>query len=156
MLHPHTGFSNQTPNSNSREIGGRIIHRPIPVGAFSSRPPGVLPSYNMPPKASGQVDGTPISHWFHGNISREDTECLLKHSGANGTFLIRYSTSTQKYVLSVIYNQQLYHYPIEELLDGFYQVGMVYFSSDIFIFAFSGTFIAAHTFSSVVLFKARS
>ncbi|VDM16444.1 unnamed protein product [Hydatigera taeniaeformis] len=122
MLHPHTGFSNQTPNSNSREIGGRIIHRPIPVGAFSSRPPGVLSSYNMPPKVSGQVDGTPISHWFHGNISREDTECLLKHSGVNGTFLIRYSTSTQKYVLSVIYNQQLYHYPIEELLDGFYQV----------------------------------
>ncbi|KAH9285373.1 Tyrosine-protein kinase HTK16 [Echinococcus granulosus] len=122
MLHPHTGFSNQTPNSNSREIGGRIIHRPIPVGAFSSRLPGGLQAYNMPPKVSGQIDGTPISHWFHGSISREDTECLLKHSGVNGTFLIRYSTSTQKYVLSVINNHQLYHYPIEELLDGFYQV----------------------------------
>ncbi|KAM7540368.1 hypothetical protein Aperf_G00000042277 [Anoplocephala perfoliata] len=123
MLHPHTGFSSQTPNPNSREIGGRIIHRPIPVGAFQSRPPGGIPkAYNMSPKAPGQVNATPISHWFHGNISREDTECLLKHSGVNGTFLIRFSTSTQKYVLSVIYNQQLYHYPIEELLDGFYQV----------------------------------
>ncbi|KAL7062744.1 hypothetical protein AAHC03_029 [Spirometra sp. Aus1] len=77
----------------------------------------------MPSKPSGPPSGsTPSSHWFHGNISREDTECLLKHTGQNGTFLIRYSISTQKYVLSVIHNQQLYHYPIEELLDGFYQV----------------------------------
>lgn len=123
MLHPHTGFSSQTPNSSAREVGGRIIHRPIPVGAFSSHAAGAIQQhYNMPPKVSGQVDSTPIGHWFHGSITREDTECLLKHAGLSGTFLIRYSTSTQKYVLSVIHNQQLYHYPIEELLDGFYQV----------------------------------
>ncbi|CAL8099188.1 unnamed protein product [Calicophoron daubneyi] len=100
----------------------RIIHRPIPVTAA---PIGVSPFELVAPRVhpkSSNCDDSPPSCWFHGSISREDTERLLKHHGGNGTFLIRYSTSTHKYVLSVIYNQQLYHYPVEELPDGFYQV----------------------------------
>ncbi|GAA55551.1 Tyrosine-protein kinase htk16 [Clonorchis sinensis] len=104
----------------------RIIHRPIPVTAapIGISPFELVPPRNMPtrPKSEAIDSTTPPSHWFHGNISREDTERLLKHHSHNGTFLIRYSTSTHKYVLSVIYNQMLYHYPIEELPDGFYQV----------------------------------
>ncbi|KER32163.1 hypothetical protein T265_12862, partial [Opisthorchis viverrini] len=103
----------------------RIIHRPIPVTAapIGISPFELVPPRNMPtrPKSEAIDSTTPPSHWFHGNISREDTERLLKHHSHNGTFLIRYSTSTHKYVLSVIYNQMLYHYPIEELPDGFYQ-----------------------------------
>lgn len=106
----------------------RIIHRPIPVTPSAA---GISPfelvaprsgAAGAAPRAKQDLDTTPISHWFHGSISREDTERLLRQLANNGTFLIRFSTSTHKYVLSVIYNQQLYHYPIEELPDGFYQV----------------------------------
>ncbi|CAH8852741.1 unnamed protein product [Trichobilharzia szidati] len=102
----------------------RVIHRPIPITASSVvLSPFELVTPRMPVKTVADVpDAVPSGHWFHGNISREDTERLLKHHSVNGTFLIRFSTSTHKYVLSVIYNQQLYHYPIEELSDGFYQV----------------------------------
>lgn len=102
----------------------RIIHRPIPLTVASSvLSPFDLVNSRMPARTNVDVANVaPTSHWFHGSISREDTERLLKYHGQNGTFLIRFSTSTHKYVLSVIYNQQMFHYPIEELSDGFYQV----------------------------------
>ncbi|KAF8567083.1 hypothetical protein P879_03314 [Paragonimus westermani] len=103
----------------------RVIHRPIPVTATPTV--GISPFELVTPRMPARlktdgVDHTPSGHWFHGSCSREDTERLLKHHAQNGTFLIRYSTSTHKYVLSLIHNQMLYHYPIEELPDGFYQV----------------------------------
>ncbi|KAK4470933.1 hypothetical protein MN116_006440 [Schistosoma mekongi] len=102
----------------------RLIHRPIPITASSVvLSPFELVTPRMPVRTEANPpESTPSGYWFHGNISREDTERLLKHHSQNGTFLIRFSISTHKYVLSVIYNQQLYHYPIEELSDGFYQV----------------------------------
>ncbi|TNN06742.1 Tyrosine-protein kinase HTK16 [Schistosoma japonicum] len=102
----------------------RVIHRPIPITASSIvLSPFELVTPRMPVRTEANPPETaPSGYWFHGNISREDTERLLKHHSQNGTFLIRFSISTHKYVLSVIYNQQLYHYPIEELSDGFYQV----------------------------------
>ncbi|CAH8589118.1 unnamed protein product [Schistosoma bovis] len=102
----------------------RVIHRPIPITASSVvLSPFELVTPRMPVRTvADPPEVVPSGHWFHGNISREDTERLLKHHSQNGTFLIRFSISTHKYVLSVIYNQQLYHYPIEELSDGFYQV----------------------------------
>lgn len=65
-----------------------------------------------------------LSNWYHGTISREDTEKKMKSTPGlpNGSFLIRYSHSTRKYVLSTLYDHAVYHYPIEELTDGFYQV----------------------------------
>ncbi|PAA89541.1 hypothetical protein BOX15_Mlig008106g2 [Macrostomum lignano] len=63
-----------------------------------------------------------LSRWFHGEVGREETERRLKAQGGLGTFLVRYSHSTNKFVLSVLCDSASYHYPIDELPDGFYQV----------------------------------
>ncbi|THD23626.1 Tyrosine-protein kinase [Fasciola hepatica] len=121
MPQPRKAVNDNCVSCSHSEV--RVIHRPIPIAAV---PLGVSPFELVAPRMpvrpkSDAAEAAPSTHWFHGSITREDTERLLKHQGHNGTFLIRYSTSTHKYVLSVIYNHQLYHYPIEELPDGFYQ-----------------------------------
>ncbi|KAH0564657.1 tyrosine-protein kinase Shark isoform X2 [Cotesia glomerata] len=54
--------------------------------------------------------------WFHGKLSRDDAEGLLKNElNENGTFLVRESsTSIGDYVLSVLWNQQVHHYQIRK------------------------------------------
>ncbi|XP_058804945.1 tyrosine-protein kinase Shark [Phymastichus coffea] len=54
--------------------------------------------------------------WFHGNLSRDDAEQLLKDEGReNGTFLVRESgSSLGDYVLSVTYNGDVAHYQIRK------------------------------------------
>lgn len=126
MLMPH----NKLVNDNVRNQGkSRIIHRPIPLTAApANASPFELVVPRISTRSSNEVgELNLLNQWFHGSISRDDTEKLLKHNGQNGTFLIRFSGSTHKYVLSVIHNQQMYHYPIEELSDGFYQVSIFCF-----------------------------
>ncbi|KAL3318646.1 hypothetical protein Ciccas_002686, partial [Cichlidogyrus casuarinus] len=70
----------------------------------------------------GSESSTRNSLWYHASISRDDSEKLLASNLHDGSFLIRFSISTLKYVLSLVFQKKFYHYPIEELPDGFYQV----------------------------------
>lgn len=58
--------------------------------------------------------------WFHGRISRGESEDLLKqNSMQNGKYLLRESTSQlDSYVLSVCFNGQVVHYQILRNRDG--------------------------------------
>ncbi|CAK1602261.1 unnamed protein product [Parnassius mnemosyne] len=52
-------------------------------------------------------------NWFHGKISRESAEKLLKEEGEDGVFLVRESnTSPGDYVLSVLHQGEVVHYQI--------------------------------------------
>lgn len=52
-------------------------------------------------------------NWFHGKISRDAAEKLLKEEGEDGVFLVRESnTSPGDYVLSVLHQGQVVHYQI--------------------------------------------
>ncbi|KPI95017.1 Tyrosine-protein kinase HTK16 [Papilio xuthus] len=52
-------------------------------------------------------------NWFHGKISRENAEILLKEEGEDGVFLVRESnTSPGDYVLSVLHQGEVVHYQI--------------------------------------------
>ncbi|XP_031636726.1 tyrosine-protein kinase Shark isoform X2 [Contarinia nasturtii] len=51
--------------------------------------------------------------WYHRSLTREDAEDLLKESGSDGVFLVRDSkTSPGDYVLSVLHEDEVYHYQI--------------------------------------------
>uniref|UniRef100_A0A182WE56 Tyrosine-protein kinase n=1 Tax=Anopheles minimus TaxID=112268 RepID=A0A182WE56_9DIPT len=51
--------------------------------------------------------------WFHGKISREDAEEILRREGSDGVFLVRESsTSEGDYVLSVLFKDEVVHYAI--------------------------------------------
>uniref|UniRef100_A0A4Y0BFA5 Tyrosine-protein kinase n=1 Tax=Anopheles funestus TaxID=62324 RepID=A0A4Y0BFA5_ANOFN len=51
--------------------------------------------------------------WFHGKISREDAEEILRREGSDGVFLVRESsTSEGDYVLSVLFKGEVVHYAI--------------------------------------------
>ncbi|XP_021192444.3 tyrosine-protein kinase Shark isoform X1 [Helicoverpa armigera] len=52
-------------------------------------------------------------NWFHGKISRDTAEKLLKEEGEDGVFLVRESnTSPGDYVLSVLHQGEVVHYQI--------------------------------------------
>ncbi|CAB3256412.1 unnamed protein product [Arctia plantaginis] len=52
-------------------------------------------------------------NWFHGKISRDTAEKLLKEEGEDGVFLVRESnTSHGDYVLSVLHQGEVVHYQI--------------------------------------------
>ncbi|PAA87163.1 hypothetical protein BOX15_Mlig000491g2, partial [Macrostomum lignano] len=62
-------------------------------------------------------------YWFHGQLGREETERRLHAQGGHGDYLVRYSSATGKYVLSLLHTDgSIYHYPIDRLDDGFYQL----------------------------------
>ncbi|XP_050081362.1 tyrosine-protein kinase Shark [Anopheles maculipalpis] len=51
--------------------------------------------------------------WFHGKISREDVEDILRRDGSEGVFLVRESSSSDgDYVLSVLFKGEVIHYAI--------------------------------------------
>ncbi|XP_053318414.1 tyrosine-protein kinase ZAP-70 [Spea bombifrons] len=60
--------------------------------------------------------------FFYGSISRTDAEEYLKLAGMkDGSFLLRQCLRTLGgYVLSVVYNLQFHHYPVEKQLNGTY------------------------------------
>lgn len=52
-------------------------------------------------------------NWFHGKISRDTAERMLKEEGEDGVFLVRESnTSPGDYVLSVLHQGEVVHYQI--------------------------------------------
>ncbi|KXJ82070.1 hypothetical protein RP20_CCG016017 [Aedes albopictus] len=51
--------------------------------------------------------------WFHGKISRERAEEILRQEGGNGVFMVRESTSSEgDFVLSVLFQDEVVHYQI--------------------------------------------
>ncbi|XP_060081204.1 tyrosine-protein kinase HTK16-like [Ylistrum balloti] len=66
--------------------------------------------------------------WYHGKISREAAESLLKeglgHLGSvDGLFLVRDSTSCKDdFVLSVTHNARVYQFQLKEVYDGHYRL----------------------------------
>ena len=52
--------------------------------------------------------------WFHGNLSRVESEQVLRdHGFQEGLFLVRNSsTAEHSYVLSVVHNDKVIHYEI--------------------------------------------
>ncbi|KAF5281211.1 hypothetical protein FQR65_LT14826 [Abscondita terminalis] len=57
--------------------------------------------------------------WYHGKISREEAECILREgTKLNGSFLVRDScTSKGDFALSVLQNDQIFHYQIRKHSD---------------------------------------
>lgn len=62
--------------------------------------------------------------FFYGSISRSEAEEHLKLAGmSDGLFLLRQCLrSLGGYVLSMVYNLEFYHYPIERQLNGTYAI----------------------------------
>ncbi|XP_044162041.1 tyrosine-protein kinase ZAP-70 isoform X2 [Bufo gargarizans] len=62
--------------------------------------------------------------FYYGSISRADAEEFLKLAGMmDGLFLLRQCLRTLGgYVLSVVFNLQFYHYPVERQLNGTYAI----------------------------------
>lgn len=60
--------------------------------------------------------------FFYGSISRSDAEQYLKLAGmGDGLFLLRQCLrSLGGYVLSLVWNLEFYHYPVEKQLNGTY------------------------------------
>ena len=57
--------------------------------------------------------------WFHGNLSREESETLLRRFGLkDGTFLVRERVDANSYAICVAHNQRIYHYLLERNNDG--------------------------------------
>ena len=57
--------------------------------------------------------------WFHGNLSREESETLLRRSGLkDGTFLVRERVDANSYAICVAHSQKIYHYLLERNNDG--------------------------------------
>ncbi|XP_062559479.1 tyrosine-protein kinase Shark isoform X2 [Armigeres subalbatus] len=51
--------------------------------------------------------------WFHGKISRERAEEILRQEGGDGVFMVRESTSSEgDFVLSVLFHDEVVHYQI--------------------------------------------
>ncbi|KAM9328997.1 SH2 domain-containing protein 4A [Gastrophryne carolinensis] len=66
----------------------------------------------LPHKAGWDTSGTCIAPWFHGIISRQESENLLK-SQVPGSFLIRISEKIQGYVLSIRHADDYMHFLID-------------------------------------------
>ncbi|XP_050091066.1 tyrosine-protein kinase Shark isoform X1 [Anopheles aquasalis] len=62
--------------------------------------------------------------WFHGKITREDAEDLLRREGSEGVFLVRESSSSDgDFVLSVLFKGEVIHYAIRHHGDdAFYSI----------------------------------
>ena len=52
--------------------------------------------------------------WFHGPVSREDSEKRIKQYGLrDGLFLIRERTQVNSYALCVVFKNEVYHYLLD-------------------------------------------
>ena len=52
--------------------------------------------------------------WFHGAISREESEHRIRHFGlVDGLFLVRERTQVNSFALCVVFNHQIYHYLLD-------------------------------------------
>ncbi|XP_035791172.1 tyrosine-protein kinase Shark-like isoform X2 [Anopheles albimanus] len=62
--------------------------------------------------------------WFHGKITREEAEDLLRREGSEGVFLVRESSSSDgDFVLSVLFKGEVIHYAIRHHGDdAFYSI----------------------------------
>ncbi|XP_069104471.1 tyrosine-protein kinase HTK16-like [Argopecten irradians] len=75
-----------------------------------------------------KIENEDDCRWYHGKISREAAESLLKegliHLGnVDGLFLVRDSTSSKDdFVLSVTHNARVYQFQLKEAYDGHYRL----------------------------------
>ncbi|XP_063784371.1 lymphocyte cytosolic protein 2-like isoform X3 [Pseudophryne corroboree] len=78
-------------------------------GSGNSRPPAPIPVNSMPQHSN---DSLSSEQWYLGNISRKDAENALRTINQDGTFLVRncsQSTTSQPYVLMVLYRDKVYN-----------------------------------------------
>ncbi|XP_018327039.1 tyrosine-protein kinase Shark [Agrilus planipennis] len=69
----------------------------------------ILENYRSPPAKSSK------NHWYHGTLDRQEAEATIKKfSMTNGAFLIRYSDRNQATVLTIVNENQFYHYIIRK------------------------------------------
>ncbi|CAH1960669.1 unnamed protein product [Acanthoscelides obtectus] len=67
-----------------------------------------------------KVTRTEKSKWYHGTLGRQEAETMIKeYSTKNGTFLVRFSERNKQNVLTLIYDEEFYHYIINTNKDGF-------------------------------------
>ncbi|XP_041357078.1 tyrosine-protein kinase HTK16-like [Gigantopelta aegis] len=66
--------------------------------------------------------------WYHGEISRESAESILKEAiekqgSQDGLFLVRDCTSSKNdFSLSLVFDDRIYHFQIHQVFDGAYQI----------------------------------
>lgn len=77
------------------------------------------------------MSGEECISWFHGKLTRDDAEKLLKELNCEGGFLVRESnTSPGEYVLTLLHEGEIVHYQIlRHGEDAFFSIGTEYFSS---------------------------
>lgn len=66
--------------------------------------------------------------WFHGKLSRDDSEKLIKDLNCEGGFLVRESSgSPGDFVLTLLHNGDIVHYQIfRHGEDAFFSIGTQY------------------------------
>lgn len=72
-------------------------------------------------KGSGLTDDGGFQQWFHGIISRMDSEKLLREQ-PDGTFLIRVAESRYGYSLSLMFRGRVKHFMIDQVQGDRYKI----------------------------------
>lgn len=73
-------------------------------------------------KGAGQDDDGGFQKWFHGIITRQESESLLTGTGQSGAFLIRVAESRFGYSLSLYFKGRIKHFMIDQNADNQYIV----------------------------------
>lgn len=67
--------------------------------------------------------------WYHPHLTRHAADCMLIDNASEGSFLLRPSTSTEGYVVSIKMSSSVQHVKVEVTAGGSYRFGNSTFSS---------------------------
>jgi hypothetical protein len=60
--------------------------------------------------------------WFHGNITREESEGRIRHDMKENSFLVRERVDANSYAICLCHKQRIYHYLLERNNDGLFSI----------------------------------
>lgn len=60
--------------------------------------------------------------WFHGNITREESEARIRHNMKENSFLVRERVDANSYAICLCHKQRIYHYLLERNNDGLFSI----------------------------------
>ena len=60
--------------------------------------------------------------WFHGNITREESEARIKCQMRDASFLVRERVDANSYAICLCHSHKIYHYLLEKNSDGLFSI----------------------------------